>query len=207
MKLTMTILAVLMTSIGVAQDKYEKGMQKAFELWKAQKTTEASNMFERIATAELDNWLPYYYVAQINTMVAFGEKEEKKLAQKLEKAQEFLDIAKGISPNNVEIMVQQAMIHTAWVAYDGATYGPTLGGKVVALYQKALKMAPENPRVVFSNAEWGMGSAAYFGQDTAPYCSEVKRSLELFAKFKPESAFHPNWGKERAEMVSKNCEK
>ena len=207
MKLSITLFAILMTTVGVTQDKYTKGMQKAFELWGAQKTTEASNMFERIATAELDNWLPYYYVAQVNTIAAFGEKDEKKLKQSLEKAQEFLDIAKGISVDNAEILVQQAMIHTAWVAYDGATYGPTLSGKVIALYQKALKIAPENPRVVFSNAEWGMGSAAYFGQDTTPYCEEVKRSLELFAKFKAESAFHPNWGKDRAEQVSKSCEK
>ena len=207
MKLSITVLVILITTLGIAQDKYTKGMQKAFELWEAQKTTEASNMFERIAAAELDNWLPYYYVAQLNTIVAFGEKDEKKLSQSLKKAQEFLDNAKGISPNNAEIIVLQAMIHTAWVAYDGATYGPTLSGKIIALYQKALKIAPENPRAVLSNAEWGMGSAVYFGQDTAPYCKEVKRSLELFVKFKAESAFHPNWGKERAEQVLKSCEK
>lgn len=207
MKLPITIMAILITTLGVAQDKYTKGMQKAFELWGAQKTTEAANMFERIATAEMDNWLPYYYVAQINTIAAFGEKDEKKIKQSLDKAQEFLDIAKRITPDNVEILVQQAMIHTAWVAYDGATYGPALSGKVVAIYQKALKIAPENPRAVFSNAQWGMGSAAYFGQDTTPFCKEIKRSLELFANFKPESPFHPNWGQKQAKQALKSCEK
>jgi len=202
-----TIALFLISTISFAQDQYSKGMQKAFQLWGEGKTTEASNMFERISNAEMDNWLPHYYVAQINTIVSFGEKDKEKLTQQLEKAQEFIDLAKAISPDNPEIMVQQAMTHTAWIAFDGATYGMTLSGKVVALYAKAETLAPENPRVVFSQAEWNMGSAQYFGQDTTPYCKDVERSLELFANFKPESDFHPNWGRDRAEMIVKNCNK
>jgi len=102
-------------------------------------------------------------------------------------------------------MVQQAMVYTAWVASDGATYGMTLAPKVTALYVKAAELAPNNPRVVFSKAEWDMGSAAYFGKDTAPYCKDVERALELFDTFKAASDFHPNWGKDRAEEVLKNC--
>ena len=116
-------------------------------------------------------------------------------------------MAKNISPENPEIMVQQAMTHTAWIAFDGATYGMTLSGKVAALYAKALEIAPENPRVVFSKAEWDMGSAAYFGQDTAPYCKDVERALELFDTFKAESDFHPNWGKDRAQATLESCGK
>ncbi|MGB5436400.1 MAG: hypothetical protein WBM98_10970, partial [Maribacter sp.] len=69
----------------------------------------------------------------------------------------------------------------------------------------ALQLAPENPRVVFSKAEWDMGTARYFGQDTAPFCKDIERSLELFAKFKPASPFHPNWGQDRAEELVENC--
>ena len=202
------ILAIFfVTSITTAQDQYTKGMQKAFQLWGENKTMEASNLFERIATAEPDNWLPYYYVSQVNTVASFGEKDEAKLSQQLEKAQEFVDIAKNISSDSPEILVQQALIHTAWVAFDGATYGMTLSGKVAALYAKAAQLAPDNPRVVFSKAEWDMGSAQYFGQDITPYCKDVERSIELFDNFKPESEFHPNWGKERAEAILKNCNK
>ena len=168
---------------------------------------EASNLFERISTAEPDNWLPFYYVAQVNTVVSFGEKDEAKLTQQLEKAQEFVDLAKAISPDNPEILVQQAMTYTAWVAFDGATYGMTLSGKIAALYSKALELAPENPRVVFGKAEWDMGSAKFFGQDTAPYCKEVERSIALFDDFKAEGPFHPNWGKDRAETTMENCGK
>ncbi|WP_299536041.1 hypothetical protein [Ulvibacterium sp.] len=202
------VIVTLMASLNsLAQDQYSRGMQKAFQLWGEQKTMEASNMFERIASVEIDNWLPHYYTAQVNTVAAFGEKDKEKVGQLLGKAQEYVDLAKTISPDNPEILVQEAMVHTAWIAFDGATYGMTLSGKVAALYEKALQLDPKNPRVVFSKAEWDMGSAKYFGQDTAPYCADVERSLELFANFKPESDFHPNWGEDRARIVLENCGK
>jgi len=207
MRKAITILTLLLTTITFGQDQYTKGMQKAFQLWGEGKTTEASNMFERISTVELDNWLPFYYVSSINTIASFGEKDKEKLTQQLEKAQEFIDLAKAISPDNAEIMVQQAMIHTAWVAFDGAAYGMTLAPKVASIYAKAAALAPDNPRVVFSKAEWDMGSAAYFGKDTAPYCKDVERSIALFDTFKGDSDFHPNWGKDRAEITLKNCGK
>ncbi len=207
MKKAIVVIALLVATTGMAQDQFTKGMQKAFELWGEGKTMEASNLFERISTAEPDNWLPFCYVAQVNTVVSFGEKDEAKLTQQLEKAQEFVDIAKAISKDNPEILVQQAMTYTAWVAFDGATYGMTLSGKIAALYSKALELAPENPRVVFGKAEWDMGSAKFFGQDTAPYCKEVERSIVLFDDFKAEGPFHPNWGKDRAETTMENCGK
>lgn len=197
--------AFVLGSLASAQEPYEKGMQKAFQLWGENKPVEASNLFERIAAVEPDNWLPYYYVAQINTLISFGEKDKEKLTRQLEKAQEFLDIAKSISPDNPELLVQQAMTHTAWIAYDGANYGMTLSPKVEALYAQATALDPSNPRVVLSKAEWGMGSAQYFGQSTAPFCKDVERALELFANFKPAGPFYPEWGKDRAESILNNC--
>ncbi|MEP3568548.1 MAG: hypothetical protein ABJN28_00385, partial [Flavobacteriaceae bacterium] len=102
------ILILLVVGTLTAQNQYTKGMEKAFQLWKDQKPTEASNLFERIAMAEQDNWLPHYYVAQINTINSFGEQDFEKLSKQLAKAKEFIDLAKKISPNNAEILVQEA---------------------------------------------------------------------------------------------------
>ena len=209
MKKLITLLLLIGTSAAQVQaqakDQYTKGMEKAFELWKDQKIVEASNLFERIATAEPDNWIPYYYASQVNTVASFGEKDEEKLNKQLEKAREFLDVAKAISPDNPELLVQEALINTAYIAFDGATYGMTMSQKNVQLYQKALELDPNNPRVVFSKAEWDMGAARYFGKDTAPYCKDVERALELFATFKSDTPFYPSWGKERAEQVLAAC--
>ncbi len=205
MKTKFLILSLLMVTILSAQDQYTKGMEKALSLWGEGKIVEASNLFERIAMAEEDNWIPYYYIAQVNTVASFGEKDEQKLTQQLERAKEFVDIAKRISPENPELIVQEAMINTAWMAYDGATYGPALAGKNTQLYAKALQMAPNNPRVVYSKANWDMGSARYFGKDTTPYCQDVERALELFATFENDTPFYPKWGEDQAKATLDEC--
>lgn len=205
MKHVMTIFFLAMTLTIGAQDQYTAGMEKAMQLWEQQKTTMASNQFERIAMAEDDNWLPYYYVALVNTTASFREKDEEILTQQLEKAKEFNDIAKNLSPDNPELLVMEAMINTAWIAFDGATYGMTLSGKNTQLYQQAEELAPDNPRVVLSKAEWDMGSASYFGKDIAPYCKDVERALELFEAFENDTPFYPSWGKERAEEITEQC--
>ncbi|PCE64663.1 hypothetical protein [Sediminicola luteus] len=207
MKRTVTLVVLMILSLSInAQDKYTQGMEKAFGLYNDGKFIEASHMFERIAMATPDNWLPYYYAAQTLNVDAFSKlKDSEKLQATLEKAQGFLDVAKGISPKNVEIMVQQAMIHTAYIASDGATYGASLSPKVQTLYATAQQMEPDNPRVVYLQAEWNMGAAQFFGKDPSVYCNDLKRAMELFATFKPKGPFYPDWGKERAETLLNNC--
>ena len=199
------ITLFVITGITQAQTNFEKGMTKAFELWQADKTDEAENMFERIAKAEPDAWLPNYYIAQINSLKSWNTKDEAVLKAQLDKAQEHIDLAMTKSEDNAELMVIQAQVLTNWVAYDGMTYGMKYGAKIAELYDKAYILAPKNPRVVFGKAEWGMGSAKYFGKDTAPYCKEIEASIELFDTFKAETDFHPNWGGERAEQAVEEC--
>jgi len=205
MKNLLTILFLVTALSSSAQNRYADGMETAMQLWGEQQTLAASNQFERIALADDDNWLPYYYVAMVNTAASFGEKNENLLTRQLEKAKEFNDIAKSLSPENPELLVMEAMINTAWIAFDGATYGQALSGKNSQLYQKALQLAPDNPRAVLAKAEWDIGSAQYFGKDTTPYCKDVERAMELFETFENDTPFYPNWGMDRAEQVLKQC--
>lgn len=202
-----TIALVFVCHSLCAQTQYEKGMQKAFALWGEGKSSEASALFERIAAVEKDNWLPNYYVAFINTLEAFQTQDKEKLNALLTKAQTAQDEAMLISPDNPELMVSQCLIYTAWIVYDPMTNGMKYSTKANQLYSKALLIAPDNPRVVFSKAEFEMGGAAYFKQDITPMCKEVERAVGLFATFKPETAFHPNWGADRAKEKLAECKK
>jgi len=195
------------SALAFAQTAYEKGMTKAFELWREGKNTEASAMFERIASAEKNNWLPNYYVALVNATASFQTKDKAIVNALLTKAQEALDIEFVKNPDNAEILVMQALIYTGWVAFDPMTYGMTLSAKVMETYAKAEKLSPENPRVIFGKAEYEMGGAKFFGTDIKPMCAEVDRSIKLFEKFKPETPFSPKWGLERALETQKECSK
>jgi len=200
-------LVFFVTSLVGAQTQYEQGMQKGFALWGEGKTAEASALFERIASAEKNNWLPNYYVAMVNTTASFQTKDKDKVAALLGKAQETLNIELDKTPENPELLVLQAMINTAWIVSDPMTYGMKLSAKTIELYNKALAVAPDNPRALFSKAEFEIGGARYFGNDTKPMCAEIDKAIELFAKFKPETPFHPNWGLDRALEAQKECNK
>jgi hypothetical protein len=64
MKSLCKVLVLLFTLTITAQSKYEQGMAKAFELWQEKKLYNAANLLQRIATAENEQWLSDYYVAQ-----------------------------------------------------------------------------------------------------------------------------------------------
>ena len=207
MKKVITLFVLLATVAVGAQGKFEEGMGKAFDLWKQGKNDEASAMFERIASAEKSSWLPNYYVALVNTTSAFGTTDKDRVSALLTKAQAALDIEMAKDEVNPELLVMQAMIHTAWIAFDPMTNGMALSGKVMELYTKAQVIAPENPRVVFCKAEFEIGGAKYFGNDIKPMCAQIDRAVDLFAKFKPASPFHPKWGLDRALAAQQECKK
>jgi hypothetical protein len=119
----------------------------------------------------------------------------------LEKAQNYLNTAMSIKKYKTDIVVIQAQFLTNWVAFDGMKYA----AKNAELYNKAYAIVPKNTMVVLNKADWNMGSARYFGQDTKPFCKDVEKAKELFANFKPEKTFYPNWGRERAESILKSC--
>jgi hypothetical protein len=205
MKKISTTIAILLVVVASAQGQFEQAMGKAFQLWGEGKDTEASAMFERIATAEKTSWLPNYYVAFINTLTAFNTPDTAQMNLLLNKAQNALEIEIIKTPNNVELLVVQAMIHTAYISSDPMTYGAKLSPVVMQLYNKAQIIAPENPRAIFGKAEFEIGAAKFWGTDTKPLCKQIEKAIELFATFKPETPFSPKWGLERAVAASKNC--
>lgn len=205
MKTIITAVTLFICSLINAQGQFEQGMGKAMGLWKEGKNEEATALFERIASAEKTNWLPNYYVGMVNVTAAFNPANKDKVAAMLDKAQTAIDEATVISPNNPELMVLQAMLYTALIVQDPMTNGMKYSGKTMEQYYKALAIAPENPRVVFCKAEFEIGGAKWTGADTKALCKEVNRSIDLFAKFKPETPFHPSWGLDRAQETAKNC--
>lgn len=200
-----TIIALFVASVVSAQTQFDQGMAKALQTWKEGKPAEAVAQLERIASVEKTNWLPSYYIALIHTTQAFGEKDKTKMLSLINSAQKAQDICNELATDDPEVLVMQAMIHTASIVYDPMTNGQKLSGDVMYILNKAYKIAPENPRVVFQKASFEIGMAQYFGQDTKPMCAQIKKAIELFATFKPESALHPSWGLDRAQAELNNC--
>ena len=207
MKKIITTIALLVAVISSAQTQFEQGMGKAVALWGEGKSMEASAMFERIAGVEKNSYLPNYYVALINTTSVFTEKDKTKIDLLLTKAQDALDIEMIKDQNNAELYAMQALIYTGWVVADPMTNGMKYSAKVMEAYAKGKAIDPNNPRIVFGEADYQLGGAKWTGVDTKPLCAQVDKAIELFATFKPATAFSPKWGLERALESQKNCKK
>ncbi len=205
MRTLLIIISFLSIATIHSQTAYEKGMNKAFELWASKNPDEAINLFERIARAEKENWLPFYYAAQVHIITTFGSKDENQIESRLKKAKDFLNEARTFSSENAEILIMEAMLNTAYVVYNPSVYGPTLSAKVEELYRKAKALEPENPRAILYHAEWKMGGAKFWGKDPKAFCPEIEKAILYFENEPNDTPFYPKWGKDQIARIQKNC--
>ena len=69
-----------------------------------------ANNFERIATAEKNQWLPYYYAAFCQVNVGFMQQDKSKTDGYADKATSLISKADSLMPNNSEISCIKSMI-------------------------------------------------------------------------------------------------
>jgi hypothetical protein len=200
-----TLILFFVASVVSAQSDFEEGMQDALTAWKNGNSKEALTKFDQIASVEKENFLPNYYISLINTLEAFETKDRNEMKLLIEKAQIAQDKINNLLPDDPEVLVLQAMIHTLWIVYDPMANGRQLSSVVLNIYKMAEGISPNNPRVVLNKAKFEMGMAQYFGQDTKPFCEQITKSIQLFANFKPKTNLYPNWGLDRAEEALQNC--
>ncbi len=204
-RIILLVVVYLVSQVAQSQTKFEQGMQEAFNLMSVNKNTEAVNMFERIASAEPENWLPPYHIALLKARTSFTMKDKSKQEAQIKSAEDYIASAEALSPNNSEVYVVKGLINVAKIASNPMVNGATLSGPTAALYRKAIELDKTNPRAHSGLVEFEMGSARFFKQDLTPYCTRLKESINLYDAFKPADSFSPNWGKDWTLQVIKNC--
>ena len=202
---TVIILFLLTVSEAISAQNYEEAMQKAMQNWQEGKVETASAIFERIAAVEQENWLPDYYLGLVNTTAAFSTTNQKMLENQLKKAETSLQSALLKTDENAELLVLEALIYTVKITQNPMANGQKYMPKINEIYAKAEKLEPKNPRVKFEKAQFDLGGAKFFGSDIAPICKEIEASIVLFDKFKNDTPFYPNWGRDQAVIALENC--
>ncbi|WP_417886841.1 hypothetical protein [Zunongwangia sp.] len=205
MKIFIFYFALCISQALIAQD-YNSAMQEGLNFWQTGNSDKAIALFERIAIAEPQQWLPDYYVGLLYTLQAFKTEDEKIANEKLKSAEKAIQNAFIKTDENAELLVLQALWYTAKISQNPMQNGQKYMPKVNQLYAKAEVLDPENPRVKFQKAQFEMGSAKFFGNDIQPMCDEIKASISLFENFKNDEPFYPNWGKKQAEILAKQCD-
>lgn len=189
--------------ITFAQSNYEKAMGEALSTWKSGKAKEASEMFEKIAQTEKENWLPKYYQALTLVTSSFAIQEEAEKTSILKKANAL--IPTDPKALNSEWFVLKALATTSELTIDPMNNAPLLSPSIISDYETALQLDPNNPRAIAGLAEFSFQSKKFMGGNTKEECESLQKALTLFESQKPEQPFYPVWGKERAEALLKEC--
>ncbi len=191
-----------------AQSKFETGMTTALDQLKTAHSVEemvkVSALFERIANAEKNQWLPYYYSALATYYAGWmDEKTDKDVVA--EKCKGLLVKAEALEMNNAELFCLQQMIATMQLVKDPMNRWQTFGSVATQALESAKKADPTNPRIYYLQGQSLLNTPEAYGGGKTVAKPLFEKSVELFKSFKPASPFHPTWGQNEAEKSLAAC--
>lgn len=208
MKTLITLLfTVLFIISNATENKYQEAMNKAVEKLKYISANndflEVANTFERISANEQKEWLPMYYAAQCYIIVSYNEQDLSKKDAILDKAQQFLDKAFQLAPEESELFALQAFLYPSRIIVDPMGRGMEFVGKMNQALEEAIRLNPENPRSYYLRAITVLNMPENFGGGSAAAKPIFEIAKQKFDNFQPVSSISPNWGKEQNEEEMK----
>jgi hypothetical protein len=208
---TIFLLVVAFTNSAFAQsEKYLAAMGKNLGMMESSFKSNAdlltlANSFERIATAEKTQWLPYYYAAFCQVNVGFREEDKDKIDAIADKANALIMIADSLSPNNSEISCIKSMVATCHMMVNPMQRWQQYGMASSNNIATAIKQNPDNPRPYYLRGQSLKYTPENFGGGCKNALPVLEESLAKYNAFKPENELAPNWGKAQLEQVIKEC--
>ncbi len=161
----------------------------------------------QIADVEKENWLPVYHAAYVRVLMAAMEQDTKMKDTYLDAAQLNLDEVEKMAHDATERMAVQGFLIMIRMSIDPAR-GMELGQKCAMILNQAYAMNSQNPRAVLMLAQFKHGSAQYLGEDTSESCAMFDTALQLLDQPQKDTSvdFLPNWGKDLALTMQKQCQ-
>lgn len=212
MKRTTLFLAALLTaSFALGQNElYYQKMGETLGKFASSSSVEdfqdLANQFDVIAKVEPDEWLPLYYEAHCYILMGFfGQLPAAQQDSYLDKASACVEKMEELAPNEAEVYVMKAFYYTGYLVVDPPGRAMTTQPLISAAISRALSLDTENPRALFLKISNELGTASYFGSDTAPLCEKARTLLESWDNYKIKSPIHPAWGKGETEGIVNGC--
>jgi hypothetical protein len=208
----LTVFFSLSMAASAQSDKYAAAMKKNLDAMDAAFTNPAdllalANNFERIAAAEKNQWLPYYYAAFCQVNYGFMEQDKSKVDGYADKATDLIAKADSLMPNNSEVSCIKSMIASCHMMVDPMQRWQEYGAESSGNMEKAIQQDPTNPRPYFLKGQGLKYTPEQFGGGCKTAKPELQTALEKYNTFKPASELHPNWGKAPVEQLLKECSK
>lgn len=194
------ILSLLFLTVVIADDKYDKEMkknlQKISECKSANDFIKLANNFERVAAAEKDKWVPYYYTAFMYVLASYSDSSNIRKDIYLDKAVNFNNVADSLQPENSEVYTLKGMIAQARMQIDPMNRWQKYGAEADRNFTEAMKIDTLNPRPEYLIGIGLFYTPKQFGGGPTTAKPVLERSLRKYEQFVPENELMPNWGKE-----------
>ena len=211
-KLLFTMLAVLISTLLFAQsERYVVAIKKNLMTMDSAFKSPAgilalANNFERIAAAEKNQWLPYYYAALCQINYGFRQEDKSGLDAIAEKAGMLINTADSLMPNNSELSCLKSMNATLQMLVNPMARYMQYAGAINDNMEKAMEQDASNPRPYVLKGQNLKNTPVQFGGGCETALPILKTALEKFASFKSAGELYPNWGKEITEQAVKDCQ-
>jgi tetratricopeptide (TPR) repeat protein len=177
----------------------------AYKDYKLENYRQLANCSERILLVYKNEWLPYYYEAYAYINMGFIETIEGNREMYCDKAQNLIDEAFKIKPDESEIYVLQSMLYYARMSINPMINGPIYLPKAAGALNEAEKLDPENPRIYYLRGKSTMNTPKFFGGGKEAAIPIFDKALNVYKSFKPKSIIHPSWGEEDALRLYNEC--
>jgi hypothetical protein len=195
-----------------AQDTYTQQMQTAVTKLDNAKTVKdyqlLADNFLRIAEAQKDQWLPYYYAAFCNAKIGWLKQNDdpdniepfaNKAAGEIKKAGALIDTAKQKKELS-ELYCIHMMLNQARVFINPQTYGREYGPAAFNYLQLAKQADADNPRMLYLLGWQKFATPKMWGGDKALAKQLLTTAKQQLAR-EQSPALNPHWGLKEVEEI------
>lgn len=207
--LLLMMAVVISTSLFADEKSYNEAMAAALEQMKTASSpadmNAVANQFERIAQAEQNQWLPYYYSAYASVIQTFMSKDQTKTDQILDYAEKMINEAIKINTEESENYVVQGFLFIGRIMVDPNTRGAQYSQMASASFKKAQELNPANPRADYMMGMTLLNTPDFYGGGKQVAKPVLEGAMQKFEKFIPLSSLHPSWGKEDCQKQLDSC--
>lgn len=202
------VLAIAGTAFSQSE-KYTKAMTATIAQIDSAKSADdmlaTSAAFERIADAEKNQWLPYYYAGFTQILYAFQKNDAGSNDAIADKAEQLVAKADALEKDNSEISCLKSMIATLRMLVNPQArwqqYGPISQQEL----DRAKTQDASNPRPYYLQGQGLRYTPEQFGGGCATAKPLLEEAIKKYAEFKPASSLHPHWGKNQTEQLIEGC--
>jgi len=208
MKTLLLMILFLTYAAGTyADDKYEKAVTKNLEKMDECKTAtdyiNIANSFERIALAESNKWLPFYYASLNYVLASYIDSSNTQKEMYLDNAVKFISIADSLESNNSEIYTIKGMISQSRMQIDPMNRWQKYGADANMNFEKAVELDTLNPRPEYMIGVGVFYTPQQFGGGPEKAKPILENSWRKYGQFVPANGLMPIWGKQMVEELLK----